>query len=90
MSVTATNFLGIANAIASSQSSDAATATSNQTSAVANTSAAQQAYRNVTGVSSDQQLAQLVSLQNAYSAAAKIISTVQELETTLLTAVGGS
>ena len=90
VSVSSTNFMGIANAIASAQSSDAATATSNQTTATANISAAQQAYRNVTGVSSDQQLAQLVSLQNAYSAAAKIISTVQELETTLLTAVGGS
>ena len=90
VSVTSTNFLGIANAIAADQSNDAATATSNQTTATANTSAAQQAYRNVTGVSSDQQLAQLVSLQNAYSAAAKIISTVQELESTLLTAVGGS
>ena len=90
VSVASTNFLGIANAIASDQSSDAAAATSNQTAATANTSAAQQAYRNVTGVSSDQQLAQLIALQNAYSAAAKIISTVQQLETTLLTAVGGS
>ena len=89
VSVTSTNFLGIANTIASAQSSDAATATSNQTTATANTSAAQQAYRNVTGVSSDQQLAQLISLQNAYSAAAKIISTVQQLEQTLLSAVGG-
>ena len=90
VSVTSTNFLGIANTIASAQSSDAATATSNQTTATANTSAAQQAYRNVTGVSSDQQLAQLISLQNAYSAAAKIISTVQQLEQTLLSAVGGA
>ncbi|MDB5361979.1 MAG: flgK [Rhodospirillales bacterium] len=88
VSIGSTNVLGIANAIASSQSSQAAAATSNQTTATANTSAAQQAYRNVTGVSSDQQLAQLVSLQNAYSAAAKIISTVQQLEQTLLTAVG--
>jgi flagellar hook-associated protein 1 FlgK len=78
------------NAIASDQSGRASTANSNQTTAAANTTAAQQAYRNVTGVSSDQQLAQLVALQNAYSAAAKIISTVQELESTLLTAVGGS
>ena len=85
-----TNFLGIANAIASSQSTGAATATSNQATATANTSAAQQAYRNVTGVSSDQQLAELVSLQNAYSAAAKIISTVQDLNNVLLTAVGGT
>jgi len=90
VSVSSTNFLGIANAIAADQSNDAETATTNQTTATANTSAAQQAYRNVTGVSSDQQLAQLVSLQNAYSAAAKIISTVQELESTLLTAVGGT
>lgn len=88
VSIGSTNVLGIANAIASSQSSQAAAATANQTTATANTSAAQQAYRNVTGVSSDQQLAQLVSLQNAYSAAAKIISTVQQLEQTLLTAVG--
>ena len=78
------------NAIASDQSGRASQATSNQTTAAANTSAAQQAYRNVTGVSSDQQLAQLVALQNAYSAAAKIISTVQELESTLLNAVGGA
>ncbi|HLZ65215.1 MAG TPA: flagellar basal body rod C-terminal domain-containing protein [Aliidongia sp.] len=85
-----TNYLGVANAIASNQSGSAAQATSNQTTAAANTSAAQQAYRSVTGVSSDQQLAQLVALQNAYSAAAKIISTVQELETTLLNAVGGA
>jgi flagellar hook-associated protein 1 FlgK len=90
VAVASTNVLGIANAIASYQSNNAATATTNQTTAAANTTAAQQAYRNVTGVSSDQQLAQLVALQNAYSAAAKIISTVQELETTLLTAVGGS
>ncbi|HEV2678819.1 MAG TPA: flagellar basal body rod C-terminal domain-containing protein [Aliidongia sp.] len=85
-----TSYLGVANAIASDQSGRASAATSAQTAATANTSAAQQAYRNVTGVSSDQQLAQLVSLQNAYSAAAKIISTVQELESTLLTAVGGA
>jgi len=90
VSITSTNVLGIANAIASDQSNAAANATAAQTTATANSSAAQQAYRNVTGVSSDQQLAQLVSLQNAYSAAAKIISTVQELESTLLTAVGGS
>ena len=85
-----TNFLGVANAIASAQSTQAATATSNQTTATANTSAAQQAYRNVTGVSSDQQLAQLISLQNAYSAAAKIITTVQDLNNVLLVAVGGT
>jgi len=90
VSVSDTNFLGITNAIASDQSTDAATANTNQTTATANTSAAQQAYRNVTGVSSDQQLAQLVSLQNAYSAAAKIISTIQDLNNVLLTAVGGT
>jgi len=78
------------NAIASDQSGRASQATSSQTTAAANTSAAQQAYRNVTGVSSDQQLAQLVALQNAYSAAAKIISTVEQLNSILLTAVGGT
>ena len=90
VNVTSTNVQGIANAIASFQSNNASTANSAHTQATANTSAAQQAYRNVTGVSSDQQLAQLVALQNAYSAAAKIISTVQDLESTLLTAVGGA
>ncbi|GGF21478.1 flagellar hook-associated protein FlgK [Aliidongia dinghuensis] len=87
---TAYTALSQVNAAASDQSGRAAQATSDQTTAAANTTAAQQAYRNVTGVSTDQQLAQLVALQNAYSAAAKIISTVQELETTLLTAVGGA
>lgn len=79
-----------ANAIASDQSGRAATATTNQSTATANIGVAQQAYRNVTGVSSDQQLAQLVSLQNAYSAAAKIITTIQDLNNILITAVGGT
>ena len=82
--------LATANAIASDQSGRASVATTNQTMATANTSVAQQAYRNVTGVSSDQQLAQLVALQNAYSAAAKIITTVQDLNNILLVAVGGT
>ena len=82
--------LATANAIASDQSGRASTATANQNTATANTTVAQQAYRNVTGVSSDQQLAQLVALQNAYSAAAKIITTVQDLNNILLVAVGGT
>ena len=87
-----TNFSGsltaLANAIAADQTQRAGTAQANAQTSGAAQSATQTAYANSTGVSMDQQLADLIVLQNSYNASGKVISVVSSLAQALLNLVG--
>ena len=76
-----------ANEITSSQAADSAQASAAATDIGAAQTALQNRLTGETGVSIDTELSQVIALQNAYSANAKIISTVQELYADILAAV---
>jgi flagellar hook-associated protein 1 FlgK len=76
-----------ANALTASQSSDSADATSAASEATGTQAALSGQLQTATGVSMDSQLSLMVQLQNAYGANAKIISSIQQMYTTLLDAV---
>jgi flagellar hook-associated protein 1 FlgK len=78
-----------ANAITTSQATDSANATAAATDESQTQSAITTNLQNSVGVNMDSQLSLMVQLQNSYGANAKIISTIQQLYTTLLQAVGG-
>jgi flagellar hook-associated protein 1 FlgK len=68
-----------------SQQSQAATAATNlQEGQDTVVSALQQSFNNQSGVSIDTELSNLIALQNAYGANARVMSTVQQMMTTLL------
>jgi flagellar hook-associated protein 1 FlgK len=71
--------LGYANALTSGQSADSANATSDATDAQGLQTSLQNMLTSATGVDMDTQLGQMVQLQNAYGANAKVISTVQAM-----------
>ena len=77
-------YSGLAAAIAGAVSSAAATASTNETQLSATASTLQIRYSSETGVTMDDELAQLTVLQNSYAASAKVISTVQSMYDTLL------
>jgi len=76
-----------ANDITASQSTDAARAktTSDDTTATQQSFSGQ--LQSTVGVDMDSQMSLMIQLQNAYGANAKVISTIQSMETTLLAAV---
>jgi flagellar hook-associated protein 1 FlgK len=76
-----------ANAITASQATDSANATIAVTDEGQTQSAISTNLQNSVGVNMDSQLSLMVQLQNAYGANAKIISTIQQMFTTLLQAV---
>ena len=76
-----------ATAITGSQAADSAQAGTTSTDTQAVQTALQNRLTGETGVSIDTELSQVIALQNAYSANAKIIATVQELFTDILAAV---
>lgn len=78
-----------ANALTGSQAADSAAATSASADAAGVQSALAANVQTATGVSMDGQMSLMVQLQNAYGANAKIISTIQQMYTTLLGAVQG-
>lgn len=78
---------GFATAITAGQATDSATATSTATEASGVQTALSGQMQSATGVNIDGQLTLLVQLQNAYGANAKIISTVQDAFSQLLSAV---
>jgi flagellar hook-associated protein 1 FlgK len=78
-----------ATALTASQSADSATATSASTDATDTQTALKTSLQSETGVNMDSQLSLMVQLQTAYGANAKIISTIQQMYTTLLDAVQG-
>jgi flagellar hook-associated protein 1 FlgK len=65
--------------------SAASTANDNKTALLSRT---QDALSNVTGVSLDEELSQLLDLEQSYKASAKLVSTVDAMMTALLQAVG--
>ena len=79
--------LDAANTLTASQAGDSAQASSQTTDATAVQSSLQTKLTGATGVDVDTELGQLVVLQNAYGANAKIITAIQALFTDVLDAV---
>ena len=84
-----TNFSGtitaLANAIAADQTQRAGQVSAQAQASSAAQSTVASAYSNATGVSMDQQLTQLISLQNTYNASGKIVSVTNSMFQTLIT-----
>jgi flagellar hook-associated protein 1 FlgK len=76
-----------ANDITSSQSSDAAAAAAEAADGTATQQSFSSQLQSSVGVDMDSQMSLMIQLQNAYGANAKIISTIQSMESTLLAAV---
>ncbi len=76
-----------ATALSASQAADSATATGAAADATDTQTALSSSLQKETGVNMDSQLSLMITLQNAYGANAKIISTIQGLFSTLLQAV---
>jgi flagellar hook-associated protein 1 FlgK len=74
-------------ALSASQAADSAAATSASSDAKDTQSALSSTLQTETGVDMDSQLSLMIELQNAYGANAKIISTIQNMFTSLLQAV---
>ena len=84
LSATSTTYSGLATAIAAYQTDKQATAASNSTRQSSTSSTLQTRLTSEVGVNLDSEMAQMVVLQNAYSANAKVISTVQAMFDVLL------
>ena len=76
-----------ATALSASQAADSAAATSAAGDATDTQTALSSSLQSKIGVSMDSQLSLMVQLQNAYGANAKVISTIQQMFTSLLQAV---
>ena len=77
----------LATALTSSQAQTIAAATSQQTSQTDIQTALQANLTSTSGVSVDDQMANVVALQNAYEANAKVVAAVQAMFTSLLAAI---
>ena len=82
-----TTFGGYASNLISDIASRASSASDSQTSAQATLSALQTSLSNQSGVNVDQQTAQLTQLQNLYAASARVITTVNAMFSSLISAV---
>jgi flagellar hook-associated protein 1 FlgK len=71
-------------AVINQQSQAANAATNLQEGQDTVVSALQQSFNNQSGVSIDTELSNLIALQNAYGANARVMSTIQQMMTTLL------
>ena len=76
-----------ATALLASQAADAADASNTATTSSDTQKALQQSLSTTSGVNMDTELAQMVQLQNAYAANARVITTMQSLWTQLLQTV---
>jgi flagellar hook-associated protein 1 FlgK len=74
-----TTLAGTAAAFAGAEANESSQATSNSTNATALQSALQSTLSQSAGVDVDQQMSNMVSLQNAYAANAKVITTIQAM-----------
>jgi flagellar hook-associated protein 1 FlgK len=74
-------------AVASQQSQAATAATNLQTGQATVVAALQQRFNDQSGVSIDTEMSNLIALQNAYGANARVMSTIQQMMSTLLQAV---
>jgi flagellar hook-associated protein 1 len=84
---TLTNYLS---QVVSQQSQAASAATNLQQGQDTVLSALQQRYNSETGVNIDTEMSNLIALQNAYGANARVMSAVQDLMSTLLQSVGST
>ena len=75
--------------VVSQQSQAANAATNLQQGQDTVLSALQQSFNDQSGVNIDTQMSNLIALQNAYGANARVMTTIQEMMTTLLQVVGG-
>ncbi|GBR53903.1 flagellar hook-associated protein FlgK [Neokomagataea thailandica NBRC 106555] len=82
------DLISLATALTANQASVAADASSRSSLAQSTQTNLQSQFSSASGVSIDKEMANIVSLQNAYSANAKIISAVQSMFSSLLSAVG--
>ncbi|GAN53797.1 flagellar hook-associated protein FlgK [Tanticharoenia sakaeratensis] len=83
-----TDILSLATALTANQAATANTASSGLTTAQTAQSSLSSKVASATGVSVDNEMANVVTLQNAYAANAKVVSAVQTMFTDLLNAVG--
>ncbi|GBR44541.1 flagellar hook-associated protein FlgK [Neokomagataea tanensis NBRC 106556] len=83
------DIIGLATALTSDQAAQAADASSNLSLAKTTQTSLASQFSSTSGVSVDKEMANVVALQNAYSANAKVISAVQTMFTSLLSAIGG-
>jgi len=82
-----TTFAGFASNLISDIATRASTANDNQTAKASTLSALQTSLSNQSGVNVDQQTAQLTQLQNVYAASARVITTVNAMFSSLISAV---
>lgn len=82
------SLIGLATSLTANQAATANTASSNLSLAQTTQSSLSSSLSGTSGVSVDTEMANIVTLQNAYSANAKVISSVQSMFTALLNAVG--
>ena len=81
------NLATLATSLTASQAQTISDVTSRQTSQTDIQTALQATLNSTSGVSIDDQMANVVALQNAYEANAKVVSTVQSMFTALLAAI---
>ena len=81
------DLVGLASNLVASQSAQSSDATSSLSTETSVQTALQSRFSAVSGVSVDSEMSNLVSLQNAYGANAKVITAIQAMFTTLLDAV---
>lgn len=82
------SLIGVATSLTANQAATANTASSNLSLAQTTQSSLSSSLSGTSSVSVDTEMANIVTLQNAYSANAKVISSVQSMFTALLNAVG--
>jgi len=82
------SLIGLATSLTANQAVTANTASSNLSLAQTTQSSLSSSLSGTSSVSVDTEMANIVTLQNAYSANAKVISSVQSMFTALLNAVG--
>lgn len=87
LSAPSQTYAGLASAIISSFQQTANTINTQSTAAASQQTYYQQALSNKTGVNTDTELANLVAYQNSYAASAHVISTVNQMLTTLMSVI---
>lgn len=88
LSAPSVTYAGLTSAILSNFQQTANTINSQSTTATSQQTYYQQTLANSTGVNIDSELASLIAYQNSYAASAHVISTVNQMLTTLMSVVG--
>jgi flagellar hook-associated protein 1 FlgK len=88
LGATSTTFSGYAASIISDVATRASNASTASTAASTTLTSMQSNLSSQSGVNTDEEMAKLTELQSAYASSAKVVSTVQSMFNTLLSAVG--